>query len=219
MSNSRFLRLDVTGLQSDACEKRIAGFYLVTSRFCSTNLTKWAVYFQKALHFCRTNTVLASLKLLTKAPFTSAGPEFPTELPSGREFTTSFIPLCNYSHLRICLIWVSKANKMWLLRFFKLSKQGSAFLSFIGRVDVLTGHCVCMCSLTTWFVLTLIFPQMYRILFFWILEECKSQSFSLWGVQSSKNNVSVGGLGGRVYPASCSVRGLTTHGSMGTVVL
>lgn len=50
--------------------------------------------------------------------------------------------------------------------------------------------------------LQLIFPQMYRILFFWILEECKSQSFSLWGVQSSKNNVSVGGLGGWVYPVA-----------------
>lgn len=75
-----------------------------------------SICFQKAFNFCRTNKILPPLKLLTKAPFASAEPEFPTELPSDPEFTTSLIPLSNYPHLKICLIWGRKANKM--LGFF-----------------------------------------------------------------------------------------------------
>lgn len=79
---------------------------------------KWSICFQKAFNFCRANKILPPLKLLTKVPFASAGPEFPTKFPSDPEFTTSLIPLSNYLHLKICLTWGSKANKMWLLGFF-----------------------------------------------------------------------------------------------------
>lgn len=57
-------------------------------------------------------------------PLASAGPEFLTELPSDPKFTTSLIPLSNYPYLKICLIWSSKANKMWPLFFLSsLNKQ------------------------------------------------------------------------------------------------
>lgn len=79
---------------------------------------KWSICFQKAFSFCRTNKILPPLKLLTKVPFASAEPEFPTKLPSDPEFTTSLIPLSDYPRLKICLIRGRKANKMWLLGFF-----------------------------------------------------------------------------------------------------
>lgn len=76
---------------------------------------KRSICFQKAFNFCRTKKSCPPLKLLTKVPFASARvSNWISKWPRIYHFPYS----SNYPHLKICLIWSSKANKMWLLGFF-----------------------------------------------------------------------------------------------------